>query len=63
MAPIKGYAATGVCGTVMKQPKSWLDVKPQVTADYQAQKEKEWVEDLRRRFSFSVDEAVLKTIQ
>ena len=62
-APIKGYAATGVCGTVMKQPKSWLDVKPQVTADYQAQKEKEWIEDLRRRFSFSVDEAVLKTIQ
>ena len=62
-APIKGYAATGVCGSVMKQPKSWLDVKPQVTADYQAQKEKEWVEDLRRRFSFSVDEAVLKTIQ
>ena len=61
--PIKGYASTDVYGKVMKQPLSWLDVKPQVTADYQAQKEKEWVEDLRRRFSFSVDEAVLKTIE
>jgi peptidyl-prolyl cis-trans isomerase SurA len=31
-------------------------------ADYQEQLEKEWVADLRRRYSFQVNEQVLKTV-
>ena len=61
--PLKGYAVSDVYGKVMKQPKSYLDVKAQVTNDYQSQKEKEWVEALRKEFSFSVDESVLKTVK
>lgn len=60
---MKGYAVSGVYGKVLKQPKSYLDVKPQVTSDYQAEKEKEWVENLRNRFTYSVNEDVLKTIK
>lgn len=63
MEPLKGYAATTVYGKVLKQPKSYLDVKAQVTNDYQAEMEKVWVEGLRQRFSFSVNEKVLETVQ
>ena len=38
-------------------------MKAQVTNDYQAEKEKLWVETLRRRFTFTVDELVLSTIK
>ena len=51
-----------MAGKVLKQPKSYLDVKAQVTSDYQEQKEKEWVESLRQRFPFSVKQDVLKTV-
>ncbi len=59
----KGYAMTDVCGKVMKQPKTYLDVKAQVTSDYQADCEKQWVEELRKKYSFSVNEDVLKTVE
>jgi len=57
------YAVSDIQGKVLKQPASWLDVRAQVTADYQAEKEKAWVEQLRKHFSFSVDEEVLKTVK
>lgn len=60
--PHKGYATANVCGKVMKQPASYLDVRPQVLADYQADMEKKWVDSLRSRFTYSVDDAVLSTV-
>lgn len=59
----KGYVMTGVSGKVMKQPKSYLDVKAQVTTDYQQECEKKWVEKLRKQFTYSVNEDVLKTVK
>ena len=61
--PMNGFVKTGVYGKKQKQPQSFLDVKAQVTNDYQAEKEKLWVETLRRRFTFTVDEQVLSTIK
>lgn len=58
-----GYKVSGVVGKVMKQPKSYLDVKVQVTSDYQADCEKVWVERLRKQFAFTVNEDVLKAIE
>lgn len=52
----------GSYGKVLKQPKTWLDVKPQVTADYQDQMEKAWVDSLRHRFSYTINEDVVKTV-
>ena len=60
---MNGFVKTGVYGKKQKQPQSFLDVKAQVTNDYQAEKEKLWVETLRRRFTFTVDEQVLSTIK
>lgn len=62
-AAFKNYPFTCISGKVMKQPKSYLDVKAQVTSDFQTEKEKLWIEDLRRKFDFSVDEEVLKTVK
>lgn len=59
----KGYAVSGVSGKVLKQPKSWLDVRSQVISDYQADREKAWVESLRKRFSCKIYEDVLRTLQ
>lgn len=59
----KKFPYTCISGKVQKQPKSYLDVKAQVVSDYQNEKEKQWVEELRNRFPFSVDEAVLKTVK
>lgn len=59
----KDFTYGGISGKVMKQPKSYLDVKAQVVNDYKEQMEKDWVEQLRKKFSFSVDEDVLKTVK
>ena len=37
-------------------------MKSQVVSDYQAQKEAEWIDGLRKRYPFTVDEAVLATV-
>ena len=58
----KRYPYTGVVGNKMKKPKSYLDVKSLVLNDYQEKLEKEWVAKLRQKFSFKVDEMVLKTV-
>ena len=59
----QGYKVSGVSGKVQKQPKSYLDVKAQVTSDYQAACEKTWVEALRKQYTVSIDERVLNTIK
>ena len=38
------------------------DVKAQVLADYQDEIEKEWVVNLRKKYTVWVDENVLKTV-
>lgn len=60
--PMKGYPVTDVYGNLLKKPQSYKDVKGKVVADYQTAREKEWVESLRKKYSYSVDEDVLKTV-
>lgn len=60
---MNGYAASGVSGKVLKQPKSWLDVKASVTTDYQADMEKKWVEELNKRYSYTIIQEVLNTLK
>ena len=37
-------------------------MRPLVTADLQDELERQWVADLRKRYSFTVNEEVLKTV-
>ena len=59
---MKNFPVTDVYGKLLKKPTSYKDVKGRVVADYQSAKEKEWVEGLRTKYSYSVDEEVLKTV-
>lgn len=58
----KGYPIDAVYGTVLKAPKDMDDVRGQVVADLQQQLEREWVAQLRKRYTFSVNDDVLRTV-
>jgi peptidyl-prolyl cis-trans isomerase SurA len=44
------------------QPKALDEARGLVTADYQNQLEKEWIAQLRKKYTVAVDEAVLNTV-
>ncbi len=57
------YPAIGLIGRCLKKgPKLWTDVGAQVVADYQAVKEKEFVEELRRRYPVEIYKEALNTV-
>ena len=59
----KGYPIDAVYGKMLKKgPEDYTDVKGLVVADYQEALEKEWVAELRRKYSFEVNQEVLKTV-
>lgn len=60
---LKDYPIDAVYGWVLKKgPEDYTDVRGQVVSDYQDLLEREWVADLRRKYSFSVNFDVLKTV-
>lgn len=59
---VKGYPIDATYGKLLKKPEDYTDVRGLVTADLQDELEKQWVADLRKRYSFSVNEEVLKTV-
>ena len=60
---VKDYPIDAVYGKVLKKgPEDYTDVRGQVVADYQEQLEKEWVAELRRKYTFEVYPEVLKTV-
>ena len=56
------YPYSGVEGQVLKQPKSYLDVKSAVINDVQDKRTEEWVKRLRNEYSFNVNQDVVKTV-
>jgi peptidyl-prolyl cis-trans isomerase SurA len=62
-AKMADYPIDAVYGKKLKKgPEDYTDVRGQVTADYQDMLEKAWVSELRRRYSYSVNQEVLKTV-
>ena len=59
---VKGYPIDATYGKLIKKPQDYTDVRPLVTADLQDELERQWVADLRKRYSFSVNDEVLKTV-
>ena len=45
-----------------KGPEDYTDVRGLVVADYQEQLERDWVAELRKRYTFQVNQDVLKTV-
>lgn len=60
---LSGFKYNATFGKVLKAPEEMADVRALVTADYQDAMEKEWVEMLRKRYTFTVDPEVLKTVK
>lgn len=62
-APVNAkYPYIGVVGKKQKQPKSYEDVRSLVVNDYQEYLEKAWIEKLRTKFKFQVNQEVLGTV-
>ena len=60
---LKDYPIDAHYGKILKKgPEDYTDVRGLVVADYQEMLEKDWVADLRRKYSFKVNEDVLKTV-
>ena len=53
----------GFGGHLAQQPEEAIDVRGQVTADYQNALERQWVQDLRKRHKVKVNDKVLKTVK
>lgn len=49
-------------GKVLKAPEDYTDVRPLVTADYQEELEKAWVEELRKKYEVIIYPDVLSTV-
>jgi peptidyl-prolyl cis-trans isomerase SurA len=61
-AVLKDYPISAVYGKKLKRPEDYTDVRGQVVSDYQDMLEKAWVYDLRKKYAFSVNKDVLKTV-
>jgi peptidyl-prolyl cis-trans isomerase SurA len=61
-ASLKDFPFSAVYGKKLKSPQNYNDVRLEVVEDYQDMLEKAWVYDLRRRYKFSVNQDVLKTV-
>ena len=64
VAKLKDYPIDAVYGKILKKgPEDYTDVRGQVVADYQDYLEREWVADLRRKYPYTVNYDVLKTVK
>lgn len=60
--PMKDYPFTEIFGKQSSKPRTYKDVKGQVTTDFQNQEEKKWVETLRSKYAVEVYDDVVKTV-
>ena len=57
------FPVTGVVGKLQKKgPDTYEDVRGEVTADYQSQLEKQWVSELRKKYSVVLYPEALATV-
>ncbi len=57
------YPVAAVIGRKLKKgPERWTDVSSQVVSDYQAAKEQEFVDELRRRYKVEIFQNALNTV-
>jgi peptidyl-prolyl cis-trans isomerase SurA len=60
---LKDYPINAVYGKMLKKgPEDYTDVRGLVVADYQEMLEQQWVAELRKRYSFTVNKDVLETV-
>ena len=60
--PTEEYPVVLCVGKVLKAPQEYMDVRGQVTNDYQDQLEKQWIETLREKYPVFINEEVLESL-
>ena len=61
--PNAKYPAATVMGRKLKKgPQVWTDVSSQVVTDYQAVKEQEFVDELRKKYKIEIFQDALNTV-
>ncbi len=60
--PLAAFPFEKAVGKKLKQPEDYKDVELQVVGDYQQYLEQQWIEQLRQRYPYQINEAVLKTV-
>lgn len=61
--PMLKFPYSGIVGKVLKSgPAKWTDVGSQVVQDLQAERDRKFVEELKKKFPVVVDEKVLTTV-
>ncbi|MCD8303503.1 MAG: peptidyl-prolyl cis-trans isomerase [Prevotellaceae bacterium] len=61
--PRKGFPYSGAVGrTLKKSPQKWTDVAGSVVSDYQMECDKQFAEELRKRYEVEVYKDVLETV-
>lgn len=59
---LKDYPYSGVIGKMLKKPQTYEDVKGAVVADYQKEKEDEWIRALRQKYPVEIYQDVVNTV-
>lgn len=59
---MKDYPETAIYGKQAKKPRTYKDVKGQVTTDFQNAEEKKWVETLRAKYAVEVYDDIVDTV-
>ena len=62
LKPRKDFPVVDVYGKKTKAPRSYVDVRGQVTTDYQNELEQQWVDGLRKKFAVEVYDDVVRTV-
>jgi peptidyl-prolyl cis-trans isomerase SurA len=58
----KQFPFCSVYGKKLKKPQNYRDVRGVVISDYQESLEKQWVDSLRKKYSFTVNKDILATV-
>ena len=58
----KDFPYGGVVGKMLKKPQTYTDVRGVVVADYQKEKEDEWIRALRQKYPVEIYQDVVNTV-
>ena len=61
--PNESLPVVTAVGRLVKQPEEWMDERGQVVSDYQDILEKQWIEELRRKYPVEVNLEVFESLK
>ncbi|MBN1462231.1 MAG: hypothetical protein JW922_00955, partial [Paludibacteraceae bacterium] len=63
LTPDADFPFVFVDGKLVSNPENYTDIKGKVVQDYQSYLDKEWIKQLRNKFSVKINEELFKTVK